>query len=254
MKRENEEFEIDLGKLFMALWRKAGAILLAGVVFAALFFSYARFFVTPMYEASALLYVNNSPLSTSSSAKISTTELNAASDLVDIYAAILESRSNLDLVRERSGLAYSYEKLQKMVSAQSVNSTGLFRVNVRSSDPEEACALANVIAEVLPEKIAEIVTNSSVEVVDYAVAPNSRVSPSYFKYSALGLLLGIVLAGALVILADLRDDVIHDEDYLLTRYDAPVLATIPDLMAKTPRKYGYGYAAASGAAKKGGKA
>jgi len=254
VKNENEEIVIDLGRLLAALWRKAGAILLVGVIFAALFFGYARYFVTPVYEASALLYVNNSPMSTNSSAKISTTELNAASDLVDIYAAILESRSNLDLVRERSGVPYSYEKLQRMVSAQSVNSTGLFRVRVRSSDPEEACTLANVIAEVLPGKIAEIVTNSSVEIVDYAVAPQNRVSPNYLKYSAIGLLMGILLAGAFVIIMDLRDDVIHDEDYLLTKYDAPVLATIPDLMARTSKKYGYGYAAAPAAAKKGGKA
>ena len=32
---------------------------------------------------------------------------------------------------------------------------------------------------------------------------------------------------------------IHNEDYLLNTSDVPILATIPDLNAKTPKKYGY---------------
>ena len=59
------------------------------------------------------------------------------------------------------------------------------------------------------------------------------------KYSAVGLLLGMVLCSGMVLLHSYADDVIHDEDYLLQKYDAPILATIPDLLAKTPKKYGY---------------
>ena len=127
-------------------------------------------------------------------------------------------------------------------------------MTVTSGNPEEARTLANVIATILPAKIADIVTNSSVVVVDYAVTPHSRVSPSYLKNAASGLLLGIVLASAVVVIRDLTDDVIHDEDYLLQQYKQPILATIPDLMAKTSKKYGYGYGygSASKASKKGG--
>ena len=121
-----------------------------------------------------------------------------------------------------------------------------------STNPEEARNLANVIAVILPDKISEIVANSSVEVVDYAVTPHSRVSPSYMKYAAVGLLLGMILCSAVVLLISYFDDVIHDEDYLLQNFDAPVLATIPDLMAKTPKKYGY--YGSSQTVKKGGKA
>ena len=109
----------------------------------------------------------------------------------------------------------------------------------------------NVIATILPAKISDIVSNSSVVVVDYAVTPHSRVSPSYFKSAAIGLLLGIVFASAIVIVRDLTDDVIHDEDYLVQNFKQPVLATIPDLTARTSRKYGY-YGSSSRASRKGG--
>ena len=251
MNNHTEEEYIDLGRIIGVLWKYVVLILLIGIIFAMLFFLYAQIFVTPMYEANALFYVNNSTLSLSSAVRISTGELNAASDLVDTYVAILQSRANMELVLQESGVSYTYEQLREMVSAKAINSTGLFQVTVRSSNPEEARVLANVIASVLPDKISDIVANSSVEVVDYAVTPHTRVSPSYYKYAAVGLLLGMVLCSALVLLRDYFDDVIHDEDYLLDHYDSPMLATIPDLLAKTPKKYGY-YGSSSAKSSKGG--
>ena len=251
MNNHTEEEYIDLGRIIGVLWKYVVLILLVGIIFAMLFFLYAQIFVTPMYEANALFYVNNSTLSLSSAVRISTGELNAASDLVDTYVAILQSRANMELVLQESGVSYTYEQLREMVSAKAINSTGLFQVTVRSSNPEEARVLANVIAAVLPDKISDIVANSSVEVVDYAVTPHTRVSPSYYKYAAIGLLLGMVLCSALVLLRDYFDDVIHDEDYLLDHYDSPMLATIPDLLAKTPKKYGY-YGSSSAKSSKGG--
>ena len=141
-KTETEEY-IDLGKIFQILWKYASLILLVGIIFAALLFFFAQMFVSPQYEANALFYVNNSTLSLSSAVRISTGELSAASDLVDTYVAILQSRANMELVIEESGVDYTYEQLREMVSAKAVNSTGLFQVTVRSSDPEEARNLAN---------------------------------------------------------------------------------------------------------------
>ena len=231
----------DLGRIFRVLWDHIFVILLMGALFAAAMFFYARIFVTPRYEANALFYVNNSSISLSSAVRISSGELNAASELVDTYVAILQSRANMEQVIAESGVNYSYEQLRKMVSATAVNSTGLFRITVNSANPEEARTLANTIAVILPEKISDIVANSSVVVVDYAVTPRSRVSPNYIRYAEIGFLLGVILSGAVVFLIDFLDTVIHEQDYLINHFQAPVLATIPDLTAKSTKKYGYGY-------------
>ncbi len=238
--RENKEMEIDLGELLRSLWNHAPAIMIIGIICALALFMFAQFFITPKYEASTLFYVNNSNLYTTNNTAISTGELNAAASLVDVYIAILETRNTLDEVLENTGSSYSYEQFRKMVSAQAVNSTGLFRVTVRTRSPEEARALANAIADVLPEKITDTVTNSSVEVVDYAVTPKTRVSPNYLKYTAVGLLAGILLSGALFVFRDMRDDIIRGDDYLLKAYaEVPIIGVIPDINAKTSRGYGY---------------
>ncbi|MCR5088450.1 MAG: hypothetical protein K6C08_02920 [Oscillospiraceae bacterium] len=251
--QQDQEEYIDLGQIARSLWNHIVLILLIGIIFAVLLFGYSRFFLTPQYEANTLFYVNNSTFSLSNAVAISTGELSAASELVDTYVAILESRANMELVISQSGVDYTYEEVRRMISAKAVNSTGLFQVSVTSSNPEEARTIANTIASILPDKVSDIVANSSVEIVDYAVTPHSRVSPSYIKYAAIGLLLGMVLCSAIIILRDFMDDVIHDQDYLLQNYQVPVLATIPDLTAKTPKKYGYyGSGSYAKAANKGG--
>ena len=146
-------------------------------------------------------------------------------------------------------MSYSYDQLKKMISASSVNSTEIFSVEVTSTSPQEAELLANTIARVLPEKIASVVDGSSVRIVDTAVVPSKKAAPSTGKNTMLGFLLGAVLACGAVVVLYLMDDKIHSADYLLSSYDLPLLAVIPDLTQDDDDGYyyyGYGNAGRKG--------
>lgn len=240
-KSKAREREIDISKILQALWRNAALILIVGMLFSGAFFARSRFYETPKYQANCLLFVNSSTVSLGNALRITASDLRNSSELIGTYVAIMQSRANMELVIHETGVPYSYETLRGMVSASAVNSTGLFRITVTSSDPEEARMLANAIAELLPSKIEDIMAGCSIAVVDYAVTPRTRVSPNYFQAAARGLLIGVVLAAAIVALLDLLNDLIRDEDTLLQSFDGPLLASIPDLRAKSSRKYGYGY-------------
>ena len=65
----------------------------------------------------------------------------------------------------------------------------------------------------------------------------------------LGFLLGAVLACGTVVVLYLMDDKIHSADYLLSSYDLPLLAVIPDLTQDDDDGYyyyGYGNAGRKG--------
>ena len=100
--------------------------------------------------------------------------------------------------------------------------------------------ITNTIARLLPDKIATIVDGASVRVVDYAVVPVEKSSPSNSKNAMIGAALGFVLSCAVIVVMYLLDDTIHSEEYLTQTYEYPVLAGIPDLHAKTS-KAGYYY-------------
>lgn len=246
MKKQQEVMEIDLLQLAKALWHRAWAIVLAMVVFGAGAAAYANFLITPLYKASAKLYVNNSSFSVGSTS-ISMSDLSTSSTLVNTYTVILNTRFTMNEVIRQADLDYSYEQLCGMVSASAVDSTGVMQVTVTSTDPQEAEKIANTICEILPDRIAEIVEGSSGRIVDYAVAPSAKASPSVSSYAAKGLLLGLVLSCGLIILLELLDEKIRDEDYLLETYDLPVLTVVPDLVHKSKASKGYyGYGAAEG--------
>ena len=236
--QQDNEMVIDLVQLAKALWRRAWAILLAMVIFGAPAFSYAYFLITPLYKASAMLYVNNSSLSVGST-KVDLSDLNAAQSLVDTYIVILKTRTTLEDVIEAAGLSYDYETLSKMIEAGAVNSTEVFSIEVTSPDPAESEKIANTIAELLPDRIAEIVDGSSVRIVDYAVVPSHKASPSLSRYTLLGLLLGAVVSCGVIVLMVLFDEQIRDEDYVRETFDLPLLAAVPDLTAKSTGDYYY---------------
>lgn len=247
-RNNNEEMEIDLLELLSALWKKAWAIILTTVIFATGTLVGTVFFVTPLYQAQALMYVN-STLSVGSKVSISMAELNAAQSLIDTYAVILKTRTTLNDVIEKTGVGYTYEELSEMISAESVNGTEIFSITVTSPSPQEAEQLANAMAEILPDKISSIVEGSSVRIVDYAVTPAHRASPSLTKNTVIGAMLGFVLMCGVVVVQFLMDDKIHDSDYLTKTYNIPVLAVIPDLL--TSRNENEYYRRSEQQAKKG---
>ncbi len=249
---EKDYMEIDLMRLLKAMLHRAWAIVIAVIAGALVAFAYAALLITPLYKANALLYVNNSSISLgSTSVSISTGELSAAKSLVDTYTVILKTRTTLEDVIKNKNLDYSYEELYKMIETSSVNGTEIFQVVVTSPDPAEAKLIANAIAEILPDKISNIVEGSSVKIVDLAVVPTRKDSPSITKYTMIGALLGFVLAAGVIVVMELMDNLIKDEEYLLQTYKLPVLAAVPDLDVDTS-SYG-GYYGKSNKSSSGGK-
>ena len=257
MKNNNDEIEIDLLALFKALWRKALVIILVAVLTASAVFAFTLFFITPSYDATASIYVNNSSFSFgSTSFSISSSELSASNSLVNTYIYILKSRTTLEDVISKAGLPYTYEELSKMITTNAVSGTAAFDVTVRSLSPTEAEHIANTIAQVLPERIAEIVDGSSVRIVDYAIVPAHRAAPSYTKNTVVGFLAGALLAAAIVtvrfMIDEQNDVVIHSADDLRQLYpDIKVLAMIPDM--RLSERKGYYYSSYYGDGKKEAK-
>ena len=255
--RNNDVMEIDLLKLFSALWRRALVIILVALLAASAAFAVTLFFIEPTYQATASFYVNNSSISIGSmNYSISAGELSASSTLVNTYIYILKSRTTLEDVIEKGDLPYTYVQLNNMITTKTVANTAAFDVTVTSGSPTESEHIANTIATVLPERITEIVDGSSVRIVDYAIVPAHRAGPSYTKNLMIGFLVGAVLAAGIIAVRFLIDEqndvVIHSSDELRELYpDIKVLALIPDM--RLSEKKGYYYSSYYGDKKKGGQ-
>jgi capsular polysaccharide biosynthesis protein len=139
-----------------------------------------------------------------------------------------------------------------MISASPVDDTEVFKVKVTCGDPYEAAKIANCIAEVLPERISEIIDGSKMEVVDVAVPNTNKVSPSITNYTAIGMMIGLLLACGVITIFVILDNTIQDEDYIVKVYDYPILAKVPDLLDSEAARFNY-YSYTQSLGKKGGK-
>ena len=239
---ESNAVEIDVLHIAKALWHRAWLILIVAVLCGAIAFCYAAFFITPQYSSSIMLYINSKGLDIgSSSLGISLSDLNTSTRLVSTYSVILQNRTTLERVAQSTGLDYTWKQLDNMISTASVNDTEVMRVTVTCDDPQMAAKIANGIAVVLPNRVTEVVNGSSMEVLDSAVAQYTKVSPSLSRYTIIGMLVGLLISGGIVALLAILDNTIHDEEFVTSNFDLPILAKIPNLTADTQKKYGYYY-------------
>lgn len=239
-KNTKEYYTIDILHIIKFLLKRVWAIALCGLLTAAIGFSVSSFAIEPEYSSYVKLYVNNSSFSLgNTSFSISSSELTAAQSLVKTYSEILDSRSTLERVIKKADVDYNWKELSGMIKCASSNNTEIMKVTVTCRDPYEASKIANTIAEVLPVRISEIIDGASMEVVDSAIPDLAKVSPSITKYTAVGLILGVLFFTAILVILALMDDTVHDDEYVLKTYKYPILGKVPDLLNSGNKSYAY---------------
>lgn len=234
--------DIDIAALLRAFWRNALVILLAALICGAGAFAYTFFYIEPSYDATITCYISNSSYSIgSTSFSISTSDLYVSQMLTGTYLEILNSRTTLEEVIEEAGLTYdngqpySPDNLRMMIKTEaSQDAGGIFRVTVRSSNAALSEKIANTIAKVLPDRVTEIIDGSTIRIVDYAIIPAARSSPSNAMNSAIGAFAGIVLSCLVIFLLTLKNagsdaPITSSDDLRVLFPDIQILAVIPDM-------------------------
>ena len=220
--------EINLPELVRVLVKRAWIVLLAAVICCSAVLLYTVNFVSPRYEASVTMYVNNK--SNQEGSAITSNDLTVATKLVNTYINIIKSDRVLEKVVAEIGTNLNPNNLRGMISAESLNGTEMFEVTVTCEEPKLSADLANAIADVAPAEISQIIQGSSAEIVDRAKVPTTRSSPNYSMSGVLGFAVGALLAVSVIILAHTLDVRVKSEEDLAEICSVPVLGTIPDVL------------------------
>lgn len=233
-KRKMKSTEIDLLAILSNVWKKKYIIILACIVGALGMYLRAEFLLTPTYTASVTMYANNSTASEGSD-KVSASDLSTSIKLVSACGAIIKSDPVLEQVRIDLG----YPPISS-VAVYSVDETQVFKVDVTSTDQEKAILVANTIAEMAPEKIADIIEGCSVKLISEAkwAWKNWPVKRSE---AMKGAVLGFAVSLFVICIITLLDTRIKKEEDL-ERWDYPILGIIPSF---TSAQKGGAYASAS---------
>ena len=238
IKEKDAMRDLGIQQIFMVLLHRAWVILLVGILVAGLTFGYTHCLVTPEYQSFTKFYVNNSSIEIGG---LTASDLSAAQELVDTYIVILKSRETLEKIIDWSGVERTPDQLYSMISATSVNDTEIFQVSVTSTDPDEALAIADAIAVILPPRINDIVEGTSAQVVDHPIRAKGPSSPNKVANTMIGFILGCMLSAGIIVLREIFDVIIRTEEDVRRCCNHPILASVPDMTASSKGGSGYYY-------------
>lgn len=223
MNTNDDVIEIDLREIFGLLLYKIWLIAICAVVAALGAFAISKFFITPQYESTTSVYILNK----NDNSTLALSDVQLGTQLTKDYAQMITSRDVLEGVIEVFYLDETYENFKGRVAVSTPSDTRMINITVTDPDPFVAQQLANEIRELAAEKIQEVMDIEAVNTVDAANLPTSKASPSVFKWTAIGGMLGGVLCAAVLVVAFFMDDTIKTSEDVERYLQLSTLASIP---------------------------
>lgn len=217
-----EVTEIDLLQLLRALKKRLTWILGAGVLFGAVFGAFSKFVITPQYTSTAMVYILSKETTLTSLA-----DLQIGSQLTKDYKIIVTSRPVLTEVIDQLNLDLSYEDLEEKITINNPADTRILSITAEDPDPVMAKDIADAVARTSSNYIGDIMEMVPPKIIEEGVVAEKKSSPSNGKNTLLGVMLGVFLVCAVVVMEELLNDTVQSEEDVERYLGLTVLASIP---------------------------
>ncbi|MDC7286875.1 Wzz/FepE/Etk N-terminal domain-containing protein [Blautia schinkii] len=219
----NEEIEIDLGEVFHLLISKLGIIILSGIILGLVSIVGTMLLITPQYESTTKMFV----LSKQDSNTLTNQDMQTSTLLTKDYAELIKSRTVTEGVIAQLNLKMRHEDLLKKLTVETPTDTRIISIIVKDPDPYTASEIANAVRDVAAGHIQQVMDIEAVNVVDTANIPSEKSSPSLTKNGAIGGLLGVFLAIAVILIVYITNDTIKTPEDVDRYLGLSVLGNIP---------------------------
>jgi len=221
-KQANIQTEFDFFDFLKYLLRKIKIVLGAVGVAFLVALVYVFFIATPIYEATAQLYVVNSQDSV-----VNLSDLQIGSYLTSDYQLVFKTWEVNQQVIKNLQLPYSVSELQNMLTVTNPSNTRALFITIASSDPKEAAAIANEFAAVARQYISDTMLTELPTTLSVALEPINPTSPKRMLILAVSILLALLVSVWGVFIAYYRDDKIKTGNDLMKYTGVTPLAVIP---------------------------
>lgn len=221
--RDNDEIEIDLVQLLMALKQRIWAILAAAVICGGIAGAYTKLVITPQYRSTAMVYILSKETTLTSLA-----DLQIGSQLTKDYKVIVTSRPVLEDIIQQMNLGMGYDQLKSKITIDNPTDTRILSITVEDPDPQMAKEIVDAVAKTASEYIGDIMEMVPPKTIETGVVAEAPSSPSTKKNVLMGAMLGIVLVCGVVVLEVILNDTIKSEEDVERYLGITVLASVPE--------------------------
>lgn len=230
-----EQDTINLSEIFKMILRHIKLVIVTTVIAAAVFFTYAYFFVVPTYFSSGIIQIQNTDnyISSANTAKegdrkIYVSDLQASADLAKNCARLFEIDADMLKLVEDAKL-----------NIEQVDESQFLKFTVVSKDKNTVQALTDSVLQKSSEIFKDTYNGAGkAEIQSQASPPLPTDKNRVLKFTLLGIIAGILLGAAIAIIREFMDSTIKPDDDLYERYDINVFAEILDFDAVSKKGKG----------------
>lgn len=190
------------------------------VVFAIATCAFAFALLPNTYTASTNLYT----LTSSDESTLSNSDLAASQMITNDVVTLVKSERVLKDVK----VALQMDNLSGYsIGVDSSTTTRVIELSVTGPDAQSTAIIANALAEDVSKVAQEVMKVKSVNVIDEAQTPVSPSGPNRLLYTAIAFLVGLFVAVAIAVLADMLNTRARDAEDVEKMLGVPVIGRIP---------------------------
>lgn len=220
----DDDSEIDLGELFYYYRSHLVSIILMFIFGALIAGAIAYYLITPKYTATSKLYM----VSSSSKSVVDISDFNIGTSLSQDYVEVLKTRPVYESVIEKLGLKYDYKELGEMIDTSVIGDTRIVQIDVEDENPQEACDIANAIADAAVEQVPKSMETSEPHIIEPAIVPEEQSSPHMLIDIVVGGLVGLVLMLVIHTVSFISDDTFQSGEDVEKIFGVMPLTVIPE--------------------------
>ncbi|MDQ0200751.1 YveK family protein [Neobacillus ginsengisoli] len=193
------------------------AVLMSGVV--------SYFFLTPVYQASTQLLVNQSKKDQTA---VNYNDVQTNLQLINTYNVIIKSPAILELVIKDLNLNMTAAQLTQKITVQNEKDSQVVNLSVQDTSAAKAAKIANETANVFKDQIAKIMSVDNVSILAKAdVTENPKpIKPRPLLNVAIALVVGLMAGVGLAFLLEYFDTTVKNEQEIEKLLGLPVLGVI----------------------------
>ena len=221
---------INIEQLWHILKKNLLMILSLAAVFAIGSALITYFLITPKYEASTQILVNQKE----QQGQIQVQEVQTNLQLINTYNEIIKTPAILDKVIDNLKLEGESANLASKVNVTNQQQSQVINVTVTDVEQAEAVKIVNEISKVFQDEIENIMNVDNVSILTKAEKSEdpTPVSPKPLVNIVIAFILGALLGLAIAFLREFLDKSVKNEEDVAQHIGLPVLGSIPAFKQK----------------------
>jgi capsular polysaccharide biosynthesis protein len=223
------EETISLKDIFQTL-RKRLVMIMTITLLAVMASAVVTFFLmTPKYDASTQILVNQSNANNTSLYQTNSVQTNV--QLVNTYSVIINNPSVLNQVIKKLNLDMTTDELKDMLTVSTEQNSQVFTLTAETTSPSQSVRIVNGVAAAFRAQVQKVMNVDNVSILSPANVASSLdpVKPKATINLAIAFVVGLMVSVGLAFLLEYLDNTIKNEDDIEQILNLPVLGVVSEI-------------------------